>query len=68
MRHFRDQRAIREAIAEMFHAEGAKVVDQEGVTFALFFETDPFDLPRAPVLVAKINIDRLAADIERRLS
>lgn len=68
MRHFRDRREIAEAIGEMFAVEGAKIVDQEGVAFALFFETDPFDLPRAPVLVAKINIDRLAADIERRLS
>lgn len=64
MRHFRDQRAIREAIADMFEAEGARVVDQEGVLFALFFDDDPY----APMPVARINLDRLAADIERKLS
>lgn len=64
MRHFRDQREIAEAIAEMFHQHGAKVVDQDGVKFALFFD----DLCQSPNAVAKINIDRLAADIERRLT
>lgn len=64
MRHFRDQRAIAEAIAEMFHQYGTKVVDEDGVQFALFFD----DLCEGADAVAKINIDRLAADIERRLS
>ncbi len=64
MRHFRDQRAIREAIADMFEAEGARVVDQEGVLFALFFDEDP----SARMPVARINLDCLAADIERKLS
>ncbi|MCW5708700.1 hypothetical protein [Shinella sp.] len=64
MRHFRDQREIREAIADMFEAEGARVVDREGVLVALFFDDDLC----APMPVAAINLDRLAADIERRLS
>lgn len=64
MRHYRDQRAIAEAIADMFHQHGARVVDQDGVRFALFFDDDPC----APMPVAKINIDALAADIERKLS
>ncbi|WP_411037688.1 hypothetical protein [Shinella sp. BYT-45] len=63
MRHYRDQRAIAEAVAEMYHQHGARIVDQDGVLFALFFDDATME-----TVVAKINIDRLAADIERRLS
>jgi len=62
MRHFRDQRAIRDAMVEMFEAEGARVVDRDGALFALFFAVD------SPTAVAVIDLDRLAADIERKLS
>lgn len=62
MRHYRDRRALAEAIAHEFHQHGARVVDQEGVTFALIFD-DAME-----TVVARVNIDAIAADIERRLS
>ncbi|MFD1330233.1 hypothetical protein [Mycoplana ramosa] len=64
MRHYRDQKAIAEAIAGMFQAEGARVVEQDGALHAFFFDDDL----SAPMPVAKVNIDKLAAAIERRLS
>lgn len=61
MRQYRDQAAMREAIAQHYLEHGARVVDRDGKQFALFFNS--IGQP-----VAAFDIGQLAAAIERKLS
>ncbi|SOC41612.1 hypothetical protein SAMN05892877_10927 [Rhizobium subbaraonis] len=64
MRQFRNQEAIAEAIAELFIAHGACLVEHGGGFFAVFFDDDL----SCPMPVGKIDIGKLAAQLWERLS
>lgn len=63
MRHFPNRQVLIEALVELFQQFGARVIERDGAKFALFLDDDPC----APMPVASVPLDMLAAGLERRL-